>query len=981
MPYNFETTFTQPLLNELDNGLVGGAEDWAKLITKTYVKTIKSGLPQNVTPIIPAPGLSGAPFTIGASGFTTTQSREQTFYTIVRAYYLAKELSMDKAIIDGLINTIRQLIIKIKSKQQQIKSIVEQIKLIKEELKQLPPLLKEIGVAIRDVIKEQTFNITNLENIFNTTKQQIGPEQFQRVFANELQLIKLLKSFDATNINGALEIAQLIGKYTEKTADALIDPENKELKKYIQSKLVTIAKEFLTMANGLIDPQVFINYLRQLAPIRPKIKAVYDKVQRFISIKKLLNPTLRNLEIKKRALIRELQLNLQSKLIKLREKVQKEIKERSEKRKKTKSETLFKKAKVKIDKFKKDNEKKIKRLQKKIKLYNQALKSITAIKTSYNDLYKEIPIEFEKIKEQIKKQVKDAQASTENIRNLATDLGANAEQVATPETTGLSRQLDKLKAYMNNIGLTQFANQAALIVIETKCNFESFKNLFEMPTDVSARYIAKIENTNKEIEKLIKTIENIQKLNEEARQEKIPIGPQAEPSPMQGPLPGLGGGPLPKPKSLKNLIKKITTSLLQKITKIQTYLIKKIKELKSYLKTKVEKFKSNLESFALSLIPLKSDIEDKNDKKLIIEAKKKELEEKKKQMLKIVEQTKYIYNMAVGSKDLLLSVDKGSYKLSENQSYIDKIVDNYFNYQKIDQPKPMQKMLDKDKKLFKENFETLKLIEVLIYGIIETIKDIKQTDFKTEIKNIIENAKENTPGTQTLKLIQGLIDNPPKTPIEVRDLANSLGGVILQDISFANTILNLERRYLQKSRKIIETMCDINQLENTKVKTKLTNIKNNLDKNQSFLLIAFKFLKEQLTIFAKFVTKKVKAAAKKILDKLKEKKEKKQKQATENAKKKAKNRINPEAIAISVMLDLAARSFWTGATWVGNTGSTHTTLNIGIFKKIKGRTEDGASGLIREIAKSFEGQLNQMVGLITPPPNTAIPPIPFSGYK
>ena len=58
MPYNFALTFTQPILLKLDNGLIGGAEDWAKTITKAYIDTVTSGLPVGVPPVLPAPGLN-----------------------------------------------------------------------------------------------------------------------------------------------------------------------------------------------------------------------------------------------------------------------------------------------------------------------------------------------------------------------------------------------------------------------------------------------------------------------------------------------------------------------------------------------------------------------------------------------------------------------------------------------------------------------------------------------------------------------------------------------------------------------------------------------------------------------------------------------------------------------------------------------------------------------------------------------------------
>jgi hypothetical protein len=37
--------------------------------------------------------------------------------------------------------------------------------------------------------------------------------------------------------------------------------------------------------------------------------------------------------------------------------------------------------------------------------------------------------------------------------------------------------------------------------------------------------------------------------------------------------------------------------------------------------------------------------------------------------------------------------------------------------------------------------------------------------------------------------------------------------------------------------------------------------------------------------------------------------------------------------------------------------------------------------MIREIARGFEAQLMQLQGLVIPPANTGIVPIPFNGYK
>ena len=91
--------------------------------------------------------------------------------------------------------------------------------------------------------------------------------------------------------------------------------------------------------------------------------------------------------------------------------------------------------------------------------------------------------------------------------------------------------------------------------------------------------------------------------------------------------------------------------------------------------------------------------------------------------------------------------------------------------------------------------------------------------------------------------------------------------------------------------------------------------------------------------------------------------------------------VNIDAKAMGVMFGLAARLFWTGATWTNPVGTTFTVFTIGPFKPIKGLPKDGAAGIAREIGNSFKLQLLPMTGLATPLPANAIPPFPFVGYN
>ena len=82
---------------------------------------------------------------------------------------------------------------------------------------------------------------------------------------------------------------------------------------------------------------------------------------------------------------------------------------------------------------------------------------------------------------------------------------------------------------------------------------------------------------------------------------------------------------------------------------------------------------------------------------------------------------------------------------------------------------------------------------------------------------------------------------------------------------------------------------------------------------------------------------------------------------------------------MSITFGLATRVLWTGATWLGPTGTQFSVISIGPFKPIKGKVEGGASGMVREMATGFENQIKILTGIYA---NAAagIAPIPFVGY-
>ena len=147
--------------------------------------------------------------------------------------------------------------------------------------------------------------------------------------------------------------------------------------------------------------------------------------------------------------------------------------------------------------------------------------------------------------------------------------------------------------------------------------------------------------------------------------------------------------------------------------------------------------------------------------------------------------------------------------------------------------------------------------------------------------------------------------------------------------------MDLERKYLNKSRETVKLLCDSKKVQKTKFAPKLEKIKNTLDKNQSFILLGFKMLNDELKAFISWIKKKIKKVIDAIKTKLQAIRAKVEKQAEDEVKKYVEKKVNLEAPIMSVVMGLAARALWTGASWTSPAGIQHITLNIGAFTPMK----------------------------------------------
>lgn len=973
MPYNFNATFTQPIILKLDNGTLSGAKDWADTITKGYITTIKAGLPQGVPSTLPAPGLNPLappPFPIGASGFSTAESRQKAMYTVLYAYFYAKEVSLEKASIENLAKDVVQLTKVIKQKTKQLKTLIETVKLVAKQLLELPKIITEIIQGIKDEIKARIQDLKEIDVDLSKFKAQLSPADFNDAFKDELNLLEKIKSFNPLDIAGIREIALFVSEYGKRTNTILAAVNNESLmKKYMRDKMLGVAKVFLELAKGVTDPTKILDFVSQLNKDSERVKNLFKRVQQFDLFVRFLQPKLRKLEIKKNILIAQLRNKIQVKLVEVRKKLDERIAKYISKKKEGKAAALYSKAAKLISNVKTRVVKQVKIYKRKLTLLRKAFKIAVTIVGKVTSLITGLRLEFDKIKKEILEQ----QKKLEDIRNGFKDLPKPAftlpsttiDKLSSDTPEQLLKEINKLEQYFHTLGLGEFANLGVLAMTQTKCNFLQFKQLFERKRSTVQQYAEEAIGIQDDVDKLINILKEFK------------TGVVTPSKPKDGPPSWL----FSRIQSVSQLLHLITAKIKPKVDRVKAWIKKQIDNLKLFIETKLAKYTEDLKIYAINLIPLKSNVQDPKNKKMAADAKIKIIKDKVAKIKNLLLLATYIAKMLKGAVKLASNLSKGVYKFSENQNPIDQMLDGLYSFMGNRQSSAVLAGQLAEKQRIKSHFKSLIIIEALTYGLIETFKDMKDSKFPQELEEAIKTMNPGIPGIQTIKSFQNLVQNPPKTPKEFTDAANLFAMGILYDANISTKIVALEVKHLKKSREIIKTLFDIPELENTSFIKLMTKVKTVLDKNQSFILLAFDLLKEQVDKLIAFIKRKVNAFIDKQKAILKIKRAKIEEDAKLRLKTEIDRKVNVDAAIMSFTFGLAARMFWTGANWTGPTGTNHIALSIGPFKPVKFKTTDGASVTMKEIASSFEKQLQTMTGLIIPPPNTGIPPFPFSGYK
>jgi hypothetical protein len=943
MAYNFEATFVQPLLNDLDNGLIAGADDWANAITKYYLNTIKQGMPQGVPVTLPAPGLNPTappPFPIGASPFLTANSRRRLFYDTVHAYFLAKDISLNESAVRSLASTIKQLSAKIKTRRAQIKTLTQEIKAVTKELSQVPQIIKDITEGVKLAIKIEIETVDELFSSLDGFKVNYTEQDFQQTFSNELAVINLIKNFDISDVQGLLQLRNYAKQYKQRYAG----PDAKlQIKRYIIERLIEIISRIVSYSDLLLNPSQFVDFVNNLAKLDARLKRFAAAVRRLDFVERYIRPKLKKLEIQKKAKIKEIEEALQSKVDAVKQRLEDKISELKSRKSESKKKGLYESAARRVKDLKERNKEKITKAKSTIKKVKSISKKSAAITKKILTLKLGLEQEFESLKQ--------------TLAGLKGSVQDN------------EKDLQGLQEYMKQGGLLEYTNAAVMVLVETGCTLRDFINEFDLKRKTYQQYALEIRLLREDLDSLI---EEIQSLNENSVRKQIRR--QYDPESNS------------KGKSLKQLLHEFLVYLVPASEKLIIFIDKEKKKLEKFIEKTSAKFEDDLELFLINIVPLKSDVQDSKDKQAELEAKKKRIEETKKQVKKIKEYSGNVLLVSKNAPKLIQNISSGKFKPSENDTYVKGIADGIYGFRSVDQPDNVKKQIKIEKENFIGEFKMLVVMEQLVSSIVLVFQQLNRggaaKDFDQFVSELERDSK--TSGSQLtsfLKTLSDLSKNPPKTPSEVKNLVESISLDVLEDIAVVNKLLAVEAKHLRQARQGFKTLADVKKLDKyPKAQSVVQKWNKTINKQDSFLKFLFKELRRLVKEFVQFIQKKVKQ----FLEPAKLFIQKKTARFKEDLDKKLQTikdkNVNSEAPLMSITFGLAARIFWTGAQWVGPTGSTHTTLSIGPFQRIKAKPNEGASEMIRQMAASFERQLQVMNGIVLPPANTGIPPIPFNGY-
>jgi len=956
MPINFELTFTQPFLAQLDTGQPKGSKDMAKFITDNYVRTLLTGLPGGgtVPAVLPAPGLSTPagppPFPIPSIPINNYSSRKRVMQRILQTYFEAREVLIMQGDIKSTIESIKLLVKKAQTLKKQINTLLAEAAEIQRQIMELPELFLEISNAIVEIIQTEQAKIESLATGLTQFQLQLTPEDFQIKFRKELELINAIKQFKPSLNVQQYDILSKVLTDLEYRLSSIPDAQDgsqeeifkKYLARQIQSTLLTI----VSLSNALVNPAEYINYIRDLANVNVKLAPILDILYRYKFIKKKLQPQIAKLKRKIKNAIQQLEFKIQVRVAEEKEKLKIKLKNLALKKAGPGKKSLYVTAGKTITDFKKKYLKKIKKAKDTI----QDVQSIVVAAQRLIVTTTKFKIDIQRL------------ASTD-LQEYLNTVQENVLMAINPENniTAVHKELNRI--YLQN-GITdpiivKLLNDQLIGKVPSPA---ALLDYFESSSDSVIRLF-------QEFLAIIKGITNLDLKVRKLIQKK----PTSVP-PFIGPLMP------PKPTVLD-----ILTAAIQQIEaflrKIQKKLVDFVNRQTAKLEETIKRITDDVKMQLLMLVPIKSDLKDGKTKMEIIQAKKDKLKQYKDQIKKILKLTQITTTKLIpGFTKITNNLIAGEWRYTTNAGALRDLVGGIYDIKKLNTADSSQQIaLDQAKsKTLRDIRDYFFGFELLVDLFTNMASEVSKTSFMTDLSQRLQ---QNTIGAVS----GGYIDFYNK----IKSIGSLKNGNIKQVIAFfsdRSAFRVLEKSYIRtiltdlENKHLANTTAYLNQISlNPLVRKLFPGLKPGID---GILVLIVNEINKQgkniLSILQKLYTKSLKP----LVDKI-DKKLAKIKQDTEAWLKEhvAKRALNLDLKLMSVAFNLATRAFWTGFSWVTPNGVKYTSISIGPFLPMITKPDAGASKLVRELSKNLQLQLNLMVGLVSPPPPTGIPPFPFTGYR
>ena len=1007
---NFEQNFSTRLIKDLEEGRYVNATDFAAGITRHYMGSLDLNAPSTLGPLVPAfipptlpaPAQLGAPAPVGPTVSINRKTREKLFYNTVRTYFVAKEISQGKLNVRMLSRDVRSAIseykrvtTQVKQYYNEIQQLDDRLEALRKDLQNIIPELKKFIQSKKDILKEAKTEFSSIGDKLRALKQQgLSDFDFDVIMAEELKDLDFFLNF---KIEPSLNLENL--RETFNTVRGLLDrsittgkkyknifSKEANFKVYISKKIEAATKEILKLLDGFLNWEKYVTFWKDLTYV-PGGQRISKIMLNIINQNSVLKEAKKRLLAKVEGLKRSVMSHLQKKIDDLLDRLKKA------------GDWLVDRLKIKstLNKFNKK--------LKASKLIQNTVKRIKAIvKYSVNIIRHAMLV----LKEVTKIVVK--------LVNLFTSI-QSAIAVSKRTVAKIKEKYSDFATSIDESKSPQYrlAKQQALEELKQSLNFRGVGN-----EDPTKKFIATVGANSPLLSQIMNAIDSALGLNEQqlaaflrVRSKKVQVQINSIDSILTKDIPRLQIliAANPNSSNYKATIKRAdaiaksptgVTGVASVYSKGQSqhktylFLVKqvrlagvKLQELQDRLTLKVKQETKNIADtqkqkdavldYVDTILETKPKLKKVKNKKRRVELDIAETKAKVAKLKKLAKEARMAYSIVTNGYRIFVGLPQNKETpISSNERSMRSLVINYCDFQ-IERGKMKPKEKTAVIKRFNIKIADLKAYEVIYRFFNEVIRESQSSKFTDKIKEELGKKADSleAKSTQGLKALTDILSGAYKSPDLIT--LSKLPDQIFGQIDIATALYRAEKKSLAKLRAKVSSLSSFIPAKTQDPGLKF--IRRQLNTASSFVLLILNAIRNFFKKIVEFIETLMKPVTDFLKRTLTAEAEKIKDRETERVNALLVRKTNLEGRAMSFMFGLAARLFWTGATWSNPVGTRFVVLNIGRFSPtMKATSENGSQGYGEELAKAFNTQLKKMRGMIVPLPSTGIVPFGFKGY-